>query len=323
MPGDIGENVTDPRTIAATRNSGKPDLIGERMLWANRLWFLNPNERTVLVAVAYSDGPGGAYPSAETLARQTGISRTAVWKALTGLIDRGILSRKRHQRSNFYTVDYDFTVPTTRTVNRNLHRPGDREFHRSDDRDAHRSDDRDGNRKNRTEQGRGSRQAPPARSPAIPDPLPKEESAREGGGRVDGRSGRMALARPPPRRVNLETPKPLPRPKRLGRHADLKSGEASNRLCLAETRPSQRRLERPMTDPKPRTPRRAPLYGDTSDTARLYWLHKALTEYEIQANGNHAASQIMEHAKERIPAIRAEIERLEGPPLRVIDGGAR
>ena len=78
-----------------------------------------------------------------------------------------------------------------------------------------------------------------------------------------------------------------------------------------------------MTDHKPRTPRRAPLYGDDSPSARLYWLHKALAVYEHQAEGHHAASNIMEDANARIPAIRAEIERLEGPPLRVVEGGAR
>ena len=69
-----------------------------------------------------------------------------------------------------------------------------------------------------------------------------------------------------------------------------------------------------MTEHRPRTPRRAPLYGDDSPSARLYWLHKALAVYEHQAEGHHAASNIMEDAKARIPEIRAEIERLEGPP---------
>lgn len=67
----------------------------------------------------------------------------------------------------------------------------------------------------------------------------------------------------------------------------------------------------------------APDYADRSDPARLFWLQQTLTVYEKQANGEQCAAMIRDHARERLPAIRAEIERLEGPPLRVIDGGAR
>ena len=83
MPGDeAGDNVTaDPHKVSERPNSGKPDLIGDRMLWANGLRFLNPNERTVLVAVAYHDGPGGAYPSHKLLMAETGLGRSAVAEA--------------------------------------------------------------------------------------------------------------------------------------------------------------------------------------------------------------------------------------------------
>ena len=75
-----------------------------------------------------------------------------------------------------------------------------------------------------------------------------------------------------------------------------------------------------MTEPLPRTPRRAPLYGDRSPEARLYWLRKTLDVYEQQAAGHHSAASISEYASKRLPGVRAEIERLERElsPLRIV-----
>ena len=66
----------------------------------------------------------------------------------------------------------------------------------------------------------------------------------------------------------------------------------------------------------------APEYADESDDARLYWKRKALIEFEKQAKGHGVAPIIQDHAQRQVLIVRAEIEALEGPPLRVIDGGA-
>ena len=63
-----------------------------------------------------------------------------------------------------------------------------------------------------------------------------------------------------------------------------------------------------------------PDYGDESDDARLFWLRRELIEREREAKGHGVASVIQEYAQERLPRVREEIARLEGPPLRVIDG---
>ena len=168
-------------TVAERPNSGKPETVGDRMLWANGLRFLHPNERAILVALAYHDGPGGAFPSAELIATETGISRSAVWKAIAGLIDQGMVARKRRQTSNIYILSYGSTVPANRTVEPNSHRPSDRDSHRPSDRDGGRPDDRDGNRKEGKERDRGGREAPATR-PTAPVPHQERESAREGAG---------------------------------------------------------------------------------------------------------------------------------------------
>ena len=68
----------------------------------------------------------------------------------------------------------------------------------------------------------------------------------------------------------------------------------------------------------------APDYADRSPEAVLQWLEKTRVVYQAQAKGGHCAACIADHARERLPAIEAEIERIQralAPPLRVIDGG--
>ena len=69
----------------------------------------------------------------------------------------------------------------------------------------------------------------------------------------------------------------------------------------------------------------APDYADRSPEAVLQWLEKTRIVYQAQAKGGHSAACIADHARERLPAIEAEIERVRrtlAPDLRVIDGGA-
>lgn len=69
----------------------------------------------------------------------------------------------------------------------------------------------------------------------------------------------------------------------------------------------------------------APDYADRSPEAVLQWLEKTRIVYQAQAKGGHCASCIRDHARERLPDINAEIQRIRrmlAPDLRVIDGGA-
>ena len=74
---------------------------------------------------------------------------------------------------------------------------------------------------------------------------------------------------------------------------------------------------------KPRFYAYAPDYGDDSVDAQIFWATQALREYERSADGGNVSVLVRDHARERVPAVRAKLDRLEGRPLRVIDGGAR
>ena len=65
-----------------------------------------------------------------------------------------------------------------------------------------------------------------------------------------------------------------------------------------------------------------PDYGDQSPQAEIFWATQAIQEYEKLANGGGVTKGIRDHARERLPIVRAKLDRLEGRPLRVIDGGA-
>lgn len=66
----------------------------------------------------------------------------------------------------------------------------------------------------------------------------------------------------------------------------------------------------------------APDYGDRSPQARLFWLKQTRTVYEAEETGAHVSRAVCEHARERLPGVRAEIERIEAelrPALRVVE----
>ena len=72
---------------------------------------LTGNEARVLVAIAYFDGPGGAWPGLATIAETAGLKhRSAVSTSLEGLRRKGRIKwRRRHganHETNLYTIAY-------------------------------------------------------------------------------------------------------------------------------------------------------------------------------------------------------------------------
>ena len=70
---------------------------------ANLTW----RERCVLAALAYHDGPGGAYPSLQTLASECGCKRGRIAETVAALVEKGVLARRRGRTTNFYSVLFD------------------------------------------------------------------------------------------------------------------------------------------------------------------------------------------------------------------------
>ena len=86
-----------------------PDCIppGERMLRCLGIPGLTYRERVVLAALAYHDGPGGAYPSLQTLADECGMSRSRASETVGALCAKGRLIRQRWHTTNRYRVVLD------------------------------------------------------------------------------------------------------------------------------------------------------------------------------------------------------------------------
>ena len=88
----------------------KPDKIGERMMRCLGMVDLTWRERTVLAAVAYHDGDGGAYPSQERLAIMLGMRLSRVNETIQNLGAKGRLKWEAHHGSarapNEYTLAY-------------------------------------------------------------------------------------------------------------------------------------------------------------------------------------------------------------------------
>lgn len=80
---------------------------GERMLRCLGIPGLTYRERVVLAALAYHDGPGGAYPSLQTLADECGMSRSRASEAVGALCAKGRLIRQRWRTTNRYLLVLD------------------------------------------------------------------------------------------------------------------------------------------------------------------------------------------------------------------------
>ena len=80
--------------------------VGERMLAVVSMSDLTHAERSVLSVIAYHDGPGGAWPSFQTIADKVGLSRSRVSALVAEIERKGRLDRKKTQTTNLYKVHY-------------------------------------------------------------------------------------------------------------------------------------------------------------------------------------------------------------------------
>ena len=87
--------------------TGKPERPGDRMNAVISMTDLTPTERLLLSALAFHDGPGGAHPSAASLAERFGISRDSVFGHLKRIVAKGRLTRLRGKHANTYEIAYD------------------------------------------------------------------------------------------------------------------------------------------------------------------------------------------------------------------------
>ena len=94
MPGDIGENVTDPRTLSERPNSGKPETGALALMRAIRAADLRPPgcKLVAFTLATHGDRDGTSIrPSLATLADQTGIDVRSVRRHVRALREAGIL----------------------------------------------------------------------------------------------------------------------------------------------------------------------------------------------------------------------------------------
>ena len=83
------------------------ELPADRMLTVNAMTGLTPNERCVLAAIAYHDGPGTAYPSDKRIIEVTPLRyRGSVFDARKGLEKKGRLKWVNGQNTNIYAIAY-------------------------------------------------------------------------------------------------------------------------------------------------------------------------------------------------------------------------
>lgn len=69
-------------------------------------------EKTILAALAWRDGPGGAHPSLQRIADDLNIQRWRVAHYIKKLEAKGRLRRTKTQRTNSYTIFYDAPAVT-------------------------------------------------------------------------------------------------------------------------------------------------------------------------------------------------------------------
>ena len=160
----------------------KPDRPAERMMAVNAMAGLTATERSVLVAIAYHDGPGGAHPTAATLGKECGgLAGRTVRGHIAKMVERGVLTKHKGQRGDRYSINYDWCLDRPATGQSKNLRRGAQTGRKSDARPA---DDRPVNR-NEPELGTvsgGTVSSPPQipSPPSTPTPSTKSVAAREG-----------------------------------------------------------------------------------------------------------------------------------------------
>lgn len=95
----------------------------ERMMRALRVPGLKPNEKTVLMTLAYRDGPEGAWPSYDQIAIDTGLRRSAVGKAIKGLREKRRLSSTKVRRERSFVNIYTLHIHSPGKEDGEIHRP--------------------------------------------------------------------------------------------------------------------------------------------------------------------------------------------------------
>ena len=98
--------------VAAVETGPKPDPkhTGDRMAACLTMRDLTWRERCVLMAIAFHDGPGGAWPAQERIGGIVGLPRTTVNEVIASLQRKGrlaILGKHGHGRATCeYTIAY-------------------------------------------------------------------------------------------------------------------------------------------------------------------------------------------------------------------------
>lgn len=90
--------------MSAGRNSIP---IGDRMKMALSMPGLSYGEKATLALIAYCDGPGLSWPSYQWIADTLGIHRGRVVKFVQQLQAKGVITVKRGQHTNIFTIDYN------------------------------------------------------------------------------------------------------------------------------------------------------------------------------------------------------------------------
>ena len=156
----------------------KPDRPAERMMAVNAMAGLTPTERSVLVAIAYHDGPGGAHPTAATLGRECGgLAGRTVRGHIAKMVERGVLTKDKGRRGDHYSINYEWHLDRPTTGQSENLRRGAQTGRKSDVRPA---DGRPVNRNQPEKRKRASRQEKEAaaRSAIKPPALVSEEATR-------------------------------------------------------------------------------------------------------------------------------------------------
>ena len=65
---------------------------------------LTYRERVVLAAIAFHDGPGGAYPSLQLLADECAMQRWAVAETVSALVAKGTIAKRRGRTTSRYRI---------------------------------------------------------------------------------------------------------------------------------------------------------------------------------------------------------------------------
>ena len=132
--------ITTP-DYASTPRQTQTVPPGDRMMLALKARNISATGRIVLATLCNHDGPKGAFPSAATIAYESGITRTTVFGRLKELEACGVLSRKKWHTTNKYIINYKrLSVLSDKTVKKKVDCSVQRDFDCSVQRDTKRNE---------------------------------------------------------------------------------------------------------------------------------------------------------------------------------------